>query len=196
MASDQGIYLGSLSGASELRQLTDHAGDASVAFRAGDAEVSFTRTSEGETTQVMVVPLDGGSPSPLLPRGSCRAAPSPLDERLVYFDCSKTRGIPLLWDPRSKQGHVLSKALSADTYSATFSPDGRRVAIMQGSYAVLEIDVATGTVLRSATGLGDSLYSPTYAADELLVSRMHWRGSLWLADVALAPRPEFRPRGP
>jgi len=180
-----GLYVGALRGTAGLRRLTSDGLDAFPAFRAGDSQIVFTRHLPGAPPQVMSVPVDGGAPSPLLADKSDAPAPSPLDDRLVYLDgASFAETVPKVWD-----GHTarpLSKLLPAGRYGGPrFSPDGRRVALVRGDTDLLEVDVATGAIIRTlSTPTGDQLVFPTYAPSGLVALRVRFQGNLWMAETS------------
>jgi hypothetical protein len=124
-----------------------------------------------------VVPIDGGEATPLLPEGSDLAAPSPIDDRIVYVSGnSLAEALPQLWDGRHSR--PLSAQLQTGRYGRPrFSPDGRRVAIPRGDAEILEVDVATGSILRSlSTPTGDQLVFPTYTPAGLVAIRVRFQG--------------------
>ncbi len=49
---------------------------------------------------------------------------------------------------------------------------------------IVEVDVATGTIVRSlSTPTGDQLADPTYTPSGLVALRVRFQGNLWMADV-------------
>jgi hypothetical protein len=79
----------------------------------------------------------------------------------------------------------LSPAMSRGRYrDPRFSPDGRRVALVRGDRELVELDAATGEVVRVVTPEpGDMLHTPSYAAGNLIVLRARWQGNIWVADA-------------
>ena len=182
--ADEGLYVGELHGTAGVRKLTSDGLDAFASFRAHDAQIVFTRHVHGAPPRVMSVPFDGGTPSPLLGDNSDAAAPSPVDDRVVYLDgLSIAETIPEVWDGHTAQ--PLSKSLRAGRYGGPrFSPDGKRVALVRGDTDLLEVDVATGAVVRTlSTPTGDQLVFPTYTPVGLVALRVRFQGNLWMADV-------------
>jgi Tol biopolymer transport system component len=184
--SGDGLYLGSIGGTAGLRKLTSDPLDAAAAFRTGDTRLVFTRHAPGGPPQVMSLPADGGTPTPLLPAGSDLAAPSPSDDRIVYLaGLAMAETVPQLWDGR--QSRPLSPQLPAGRYGRPrFSPDGRRVALVRGDTELLEVNVATGAIVRTmSTPTGDQLVYPTYTPSGLIAIRVRFQGNVWLADSTL-----------
>ncbi|HEY8041422.1 MAG TPA: protein kinase [Polyangiaceae bacterium] len=181
-----GLYLGPLRGPPGLRRLTSDASDATPAFVAGDAQVVFTRHPSGAHARVMSVPVEGGAPTPVLDDDSDGAAPSPVDARIVYLlGPSSAEVVPRVWDGHSSR--PLSALLPVGRYGyPRFSPDGRRVALVRGDTDLLEVDAASGAILRTlATPTGDQLAFPAYTPSGLVFIRVRFQGNLWLADTSL-----------
>jgi len=181
-----GLYVGRLQGEPQLRRLTGQPEDSSPQFRFGDRQIVFTR-HEGGHTRVMSVPVDGGLATPLLEPDTDEASTSPVDDRLVYLAGSTHTDATLaIWDGRTGRHHPLSRALPAGRYEyPRFSLDGRRVTLVRGDTELVEVDVASGALVRTfSTETGDQLASPTYTREGLVVVRVHWKGNIWVADLA------------
>ena len=187
---DHGLQVGSLAGDPALRPLTTDGLDSAPAFRFGDRQVVFTRRRPDGKPQLMTVPVEGGEPTQLVGTGSDGAAPSPVDDRIAYLaGTTMNEVIPTLWDGRAGSLRPLSPKLPAGRYGyLRFSPDGRRVALIRGQTELLEIDVASGTVVRKlSTPSDDQIAVPTYVAGArgtLVMVRIRWQGNLWMADVS------------
>jgi serine/threonine protein kinase/Tol biopolymer transport system component len=187
---NHGLELGSTDGTALLRRLTTSGTDAAPAFRAGDAQVVFTRRTAGRP-QIMSVPVDGGEPSDLMGSGSDGAAPSPVDDRIAYLAGSnETEYVPTLWDGHAGKLRALSPKLPAGRYGyLSFSPDGRRVVMVRGQTELVEVDVTTGAIVRTfATPMDDQLGVPVYAPSGLVAVRVRWQGNVWMADLGNEPR--------
>jgi Tol biopolymer transport system component/tRNA A-37 threonylcarbamoyl transferase component Bud32 len=185
IASEHGIYVGSLEGDPHLRQLTSDPVDAAPSFRFGDRQLLFTRILAERGHRVMTVPVGGGDSASLLDAGSDAASSSPNEDRVVYLAGSGGTLVPMIWDARSGASRALSSALATGTYSSPrFSPDGRRVALVRSSGELVEVDVATGSVVRAIdASKAQELYDPTYSRAGLLILRLSWSGNLWMADL-------------
>jgi dipeptidyl aminopeptidase/acylaminoacyl peptidase len=188
VATGHGLLLGRLSGDAPVRRLTEEGGDSEPSFRHGDAEVVFTRRAFDGAPRVMSVAVEGGGePRPLLGPGTGDSTTSPTEDRVVYVSRTRKEAVPMLWDGRTMQARPLSSRLPAGHYaSPRFSPDGRRVAILRTGRALLDVDVATGNVLRTIhTGNDETFDTPAYGPSGPLVLRIRWRGNLWIADTSL-----------
>ena len=180
-----GLYVGTLQGAGGLRKLTSDGLDAFPAFRSGDSQIVFTRHLPGAPPRIMSIPVDGGTSSPLVESSGDAPAPSPVDDRVVYLDgASFAETVPEVWD--GHKSRPLSKLLPAGRYGGPrFSPDGRRVALVRGDTELLEVDVATGAIVRTlSTPTSDQLVLPTYTSSGLVAIRVRFQGNLWMAETS------------
>jgi dipeptidyl aminopeptidase/acylaminoacyl peptidase len=193
----KGLRVGSLRGDPALRAITDDPFDGSPAFRAGDASVVFSRRRPDGSTQIMEVPSEGGEANALIGGGSDDAAPSPVDERIAYLaGATPTEVLPTLWDGRAGTLRPLSPKLSAGRYAyLRFSPDGKRVALVRGDGELMEVDAASGAMLRTfKTPNEDQLFQPTYTPSGLVVVRVRWQGNVWVGDLKPSLSADQRPR--
>jgi Tol biopolymer transport system component len=181
----KGIYLGSVRGDPALRPLTTEPGDSDPCFRHGDAEVLFTRHVGDGRPQVSTIPVAGGDAKPLLDVGTDDAAASPVEDVVAYLLGPSSQSVPMVWDARTGRSRPLSaKLVNGRYWGLHFSLDGKRVAFVRGDTDLLEVDLATGEVLRTvSTPTADALYTPTYTSVGLLVVRVGWQGNLWVADA-------------
>jgi Tol biopolymer transport system component len=184
-----GIGIGSLHGGGALRMVTDQPGDDAPCFRrAGDAMV-FTRHAGGHA-QVMTVAATGGAPAALFGAGSHDAQVSPRDDTIVYVD---GRGVPRVAGGSAGGDRPLSPALAEGAYpEVRFSPDGARVVLLRDREALIEVEVASGAVVRTvAAPARELLFSPIYGASGPLVIRVRWQGNIYVADAAFrSPAPD------
>jgi Tol biopolymer transport system component/tRNA A-37 threonylcarbamoyl transferase component Bud32 len=179
-----GIYLGSLSGDVGLHPITRGAEDVQPAFRVDAPELLFTRELP-EGTRVLAVPLAGGDPRPFLDAVADAPAPSPVDGRVLVLVHEGDRTVPQVFDPRTGRRTPLSARLAPGKYGQPrFSPDGRRVTMLEGA-GLVEVDAKSGAVLQRVDAQGDQLFNPTYTRSELLVIRGMWVGDLWMGDDPL-----------
>jgi tRNA A-37 threonylcarbamoyl transferase component Bud32 len=184
---DHGLQIGSLAGDPALRPLTNDGLDSAPAFRSGDRQVVFTHRRPDGKPQLMTVPVEGGEPTQLVGAGSDGAAPSPVDDRIAYVaGTTMNEVVPMLWDGRAGSLRPLSPKLPAGRYGyLRFSPDGRRVALIRGQTELVEVDVASGSVVRKlSTPADDQIAVPTYVPGALVMVRIRWQGNLWMADVS------------
>ena len=186
---DQGIYVGNVDGDVAVRRLTDHAGDTSPTFRFGDREILFTRLAPDGKSRVMRVSTEGGEPAPLLDPGSSAPSASPVDDRVIYLQADEHQARSLeLWDGRTGKRRALAPGFTARHFRAPrFSPDGRRVMAIVANHEIVEIEVASGRVLRDTTTGGDTVYSPAYTSAGIFAIRVSWAGNIWLADAEGTP---------
>jgi serine/threonine protein kinase len=183
--SPNGIWLLAADESSPPRRLTNGATDDEPAFDATGQNVLFTREGADKALTVMIVPVAGGDPKPLLERGSRSASVGP-DGRVVYVRAPGDRGdqTVMLFDPKRGQSRPLSRALVPGGYGRPqVSPDGKRVAVLRSEAEVLEIDAATGAIVRTFKHDADLFSRVAYSGDDLVVARALWAGDLWLADV-------------
>ena len=94
--------------------------------------------------------------------------------------------VPTLWDGRAGSVRPLSPKLVAGRYGyLRFSPDGRRVALVRGQTELIEVDVASGAIVRSfSTPTDDQLGVPAYVPGGTVAVHVRWQGNVWMADVA------------
>ena len=64
-----------------------------------------------------------------------------------------------------------------------FSASGARAAVIRGGSEILEIDVASGKVIRRYDGGNEQVTGTTFRGEDLYASRALWNGNLWVADV-------------
>jgi protein kinase-like protein/WD40 repeat protein len=148
----------------------------------GDGIVYFDRFELDGTMQVLAV-----SEASAEPRVIAREARLPValpDGRvLVLSGAEATSTRPTVMDPESGVGRPLSSQLPASYYLAmTASGDGRHVALIQYPESVIEIDLRSGAVLRRVHTTED-VRDIAYVGGELVATRAHWLGDLWLADL-------------
>jgi serine/threonine protein kinase/Tol biopolymer transport system component len=185
-----GLHVGRIDGSVPLRALTTTGTDSAPAFRAGDAQIVFTRHRSDGQPQLMTVPVEGGDATELMAPGSDGAAPSPVDDRVAYLAGGNgAELVPTLWDGKAGTRRPLSPKLAAGRYgSLTFSPDGRRLALVRGQTEIVEVDVVTGAVDRSlSTPTDDQLGSPVYTSSGFAAVRVRWQGNVWMADLGSPP---------
>ena len=179
-----GIFVAPVDGSVGPVQVSTDASDSMPAFRFGDQQVVFTRRSEDGTLRLLSVSVGGGDPV-LLIDGASDAASSHVSDRLVYLAGRDHAAVPEIWDGLRASSRPLAPGLTADTYDTPrFSPDGRRVVLIRGLDTLVEVDVASGVVLRSLRSeRAQLLRDPSYADGGIAVLRKTWTGNLWAADL-------------
>jgi hypothetical protein len=99
----------------------------------------------------------------------------------VYLASDAEQGTPMVLDLATKKSRRVSKALGKGSYGALrFSPDGKKIALAVGLNDVVEVDAATGDVMRRFSS-GDEVTALTYAGADLVVAKEAWRGDVWMA---------------
>jgi hypothetical protein len=87
-------------------------------------------------------------------------------------------------DLATGQKRRLSPRLPDGRYlSIAFSGDGKRVGLVAGEGRLVEVDPATGAVLRSVDS-GQALERLHYVGTAPWVARSTSQGNVWMADVA------------
>jgi hypothetical protein len=159
-------------------------GDSDPTFRRDGLEVYFTRAPAGAVPQVMAVSVDGGEARPLIDAPSLQPAASPVDESIVYLEGDNASDVTPMWLERpGGRKRPLSPALARGVWNGPrFSPDGKRVALIGGSEDVVEVDVASGRLLRKARQELSYIMAVLYVAKDLMVVRARWIGDVWIAD--------------
>jgi serine/threonine-protein kinase len=184
----EGIHVVALEGSSEVRRLTRGLDDTGATFSHDGAFVYFATTS-GTQRAVARVRFEGESAPEIVVEGADRPSASPVDDRLAFVAVAGEAGTPTILDRATKRSRPLSPELRPGSYgSVRFSPDGRRVALWVGLTQLLEIDAASGAVVRRFDS-GDQITSVTYVGRDLVISRIGWRGDLWSARDPWGPMP-------
>jgi Tol biopolymer transport system component len=183
----KGILLVPMEGNAPARTLIDDPLALLPSFRHASDEVLFTRQRADGGREVMTISTSGGAPRSVLGRGSRTAVASPTDDTVVFLAGDSDDAItPSVLDPTGKV-RVLSPELAAQRYDApAISSDGRRVAIRRREQQVIEVDLASGHVLRK-TDFDDDLGPLAYTKDGLIVVQMPWVGDLWLGEIEGPP---------
>jgi Tol biopolymer transport system component len=186
-ANSRGIWAATIDGTEPARSLTEDANDSSPTFTGDSRRVLFARTKEG-VTQVLSVPLAGGDPSVLIPRGRAPVA-VPNGDRVVYLAGDDDRHLTLTWfDPATSASVPVTKEIGPDDYrTIRISPDGRRLAASIGGLQLVEIALASGHVLHRVR-LDDQIDSLDYYRNGLIAIRDRFVGDLWSAEIAPAAR--------
>jgi serine/threonine-protein kinase len=169
-----------------LRPLTKDPSDERPLFTHDGRQIVFTRRVPGAGLQVHIVSAFGGEARALLDPQTKQAAPSPVDDRIAYIAGPEPSSyVPMIADLATGRKHPLSPKLGPGRYmSAAFSRDGKRVAVVAGESRLVEVDAATGAILRQGDA-DNMLQAPRYVGDELWAARTSYRGNVWVAEVRI-----------
>ena len=182
---EHGIVIAPLDGGPATALTTDDTDD-KPRFQRDGRSVVFTRAVRGASRRVFSVDLGGGPARALLEDGSSDAAPSPADARMAYLQGAEvTKKIPMVFDASTGRSRRLSPDLGEGAYeSVAFSEDGKRVGLFAGAAgnSIVEVDAATGAVLRTIDAGMSSLFKLSYDGGQLIAARSKYVGNLWLAD--------------
>ncbi len=182
----RGLYVRPFDRDGAARRIAEDCGDAPPAFSRDGRRVFYEARDGGGLTQLAVVAVDGGKPEHVFEAGA-RAPSTAADRDLVAYLAPAGAGkhVPRLHDLTTRRSRALSPELVAGRYlAAQLSPDGKRAAVIRGPKELVEVEVSSGRVLRRIDAGGDQLLGCTYADGQLVVSRVAWRGDLWMADDA------------
>jgi hypothetical protein len=133
------------------------------------------------------VPVTGGTPSWALPAGSLMPAQSPTADVLAYLADAKGKHLErhvMLLDQKTGKSRKVSPDLAPYPYrDLSFSPDGTKLLAGRRDGKLVELELATGKVLRTFDVGSDTLMGQTYAGDEILVGRATSAGDIWQAEL-------------
>jgi len=169
-----------LAGSPAPRVLTTDGADSTPAFSRDGATVLFTRHKDGHT-RVLSIALAGGATHDVVGPDARDAVASPVDARLVFLaGADGDQLTPTVLEADGKR-RVLSAHLPPARYgNLAFSPDGQKVAVTD-RMEIVEVEVATGKILRRHSAGADVLESACYSKDALWLTHGGWAGDLWLA---------------
>jgi serine/threonine-protein kinase len=187
----KGIFVAPLDDSAPPRRITT-VGELELhrhpAFSPNGREIYFTSLRRGKGMFIEIVPEGGGTPRRFVDEQMNMIAFSPKgDVAIVELrdKAHKDRSIPAVLDLATRRHRPLSPELGAGHYErASFDARGERAALVQGDNVLVEVDVASGKVLRRLDAGNDLVSNPTYVDGELIVSRATWAGDLWVATAA------------
>ncbi len=182
-AVGKGIHIVPLDGSADARPLTSGSTDTAPAFSRDGRQVYLETSSPTRRRAIVRVKTDGSGTPETVVDGGERPWASPTDERLVYVADAPDgdEGTPTVMDLPSRRTHPLSSSLGRGVYGGLrFAPDGKRVAVTVGLTELVEVDAASGAVLRRFSS-ADQLTSISYLGHDVVASRQGWRGDLWMA---------------
>jgi Tol biopolymer transport system component/tRNA A-37 threonylcarbamoyl transferase component Bud32 len=180
-----GVVVMDVAGEIAPRILTTDVGDGDAVVEASGKTVLFTRRTSSGARQVMRVPFEGGNPEAYLPPGTSAPAPAP-DGRVVYLQGEANDAlVPMVFDPRARTHTRLSKALGPARYARpSVSSDGKRAVVIRADFEVVELDMASGAILRTLSRETDGISRAVYSGRDIITLRGGWTGDLWTADLA------------
>jgi hypothetical protein len=181
-AQSEGIEVAALDGTERATRVTTGQQDRWPAFRRSANELLFTRGAPPHA-QVMRRKLGGSEDPSVVIENAQQAVPSPTDERVAYLaGTDPTRVVPRLFDLHTSADEPLAKDLPAARYTGIdYSPDGKRVVVVRDRQDVVEIDVRSGTPVRTYHS-DEMIKRIHYVRDDIDVVRVIWLGDLWVAD--------------
>ncbi len=170
-----------LAGNAAPRTLTTDGADTTPAFSRDGATVLFTRRGKDGRSRVMAIAVEGGTPRELFGPDARDAVASPVDARVVFLaGADGDQLTPSVLEADGKR-RVLSTHLPPARYGTlAFSPDGQTVAVAD-RMEVVEVELATGKILKRHSAGADVLESACYSKDALWLTHGGWAGDLWLA---------------
>jgi len=144
-------------------------------------DVVFSKTNAADAG-LFRVSAHGGSPVPFGPKPAAYASASPTDD-VVVFVVPGTDGDTLMAiDPRGV--HPFAKGLPPANYTRpTFSPDGREVAVIRDTDALVRIDAKSERVLEIRKVERGTVFRPVWLKNQLYAIGGDWLGNVWMADV-------------
>ncbi len=180
-----GIEVAPVDGSSPPRVVSRELTDTWPAFSRDGREIFYDALRDGGAHEIMSTTLDGAEPKSLLGVGTSSAAASPVDERIAYLAGPDTHTlVPMIFDRATRKRMRVSPSLGPGIYSAIhFTPDGKRVAVGRGTSEVVEVNSATGAIVRTVLFDGD-LLDFAYVDGTLVAAQARWVGDIWLADLS------------
>lgn len=184
----KGVFVARIDGSTPPRRLTEQHGDErqqNTAISPDGREVYFTEQVGTGAPHVEAISFEGGSARRVLEDSTCVLTFSPKGDAAAFLvGTHDVSAIPMLMNLGTKKRRLLAPSLGEGEFSAvTWSATGARAAVIRASKEVIEIDVASGKVLRRFDAGADQLDGLTYSGDDLVTSRMLWVGDIWVADL-------------
>jgi Tol biopolymer transport system component len=180
--AEKGIHVMPLDGSAPPRALTASNHDVRPTFLHASHDVVY-ESSEGDGhPRIFRVSLDG-VPSVLVDADARAPAASPIDSRIAYLaGANNAELVPMLLDPMTNQMTGLSTAFGPGGFrEIRFSPDARRIVLLRKEPEIVEVEVETGTVLRTQK-LPEEARAIAFLGGELVLTIRKWAGNLWMAD--------------
>jgi Tol biopolymer transport system component len=178
-----GIHVVPVAGDAPPRAVTSSQRDFDPSFVRASHDLLYETVGNDGRMQLMRVSADGATRIVIVRGGARHPVSSPVDARIVYFaGDNESDLVPMVFHPETGRSTPLSTALRPAAYNdAHFSPDGRRVYVLLTASELLELDVATGNVVRRVRLVDD--LSEIFTVGERLAAVAHvWTGDIWVAD--------------
>jgi len=179
---ETGVGVASLDPPHDSRMLTQGKGDASPSFTHDGEFVVYGSQGEGGSVRVLAVPVDGGAPVPWIAQSARAPVASPTEDLVAYLAGDSVSAlVPMLYSPRTRTSRRLGRDVAPGAYlSMRFTPDGRAVALLRGSFGFEVYDLA-GKLLRSSR-VTEGTNSFDFVGGQIVVTRTKWVGDIWVAD--------------
>ena len=190
--NDDGTFAGPIDGSAKPTKIAEPDGSEHNATFSRDNTRVILELRDGERERIASVPVGGGERTWLLPAPSLAPAQSPTADVLAYLAEDPTakgpaQRIVLLFDPKTGASRRVAPALPPYPYrDLRWSPDGARLLAARRDGQVIELEVATGKVLRTFDVGADQLFGLTYAGDDIFVGRSTSAGDIWEADLRVS----------
>jgi Tol biopolymer transport system component len=188
-ANSDGLYVGPLDGSTPPQLLVPFTGSEQNATFSRDGATLVFEHRDGKRERIATIPVGGGEPAWLLPAPSLAPAQSPTADLLAYLteDPAATQPaqrLVMVLDQRTGKARRVSPSLPAYPYrDLRWSPDGKRLLAARRDGQLVELELATGKVLRRFETGADQLFGITYLGDEILVGRSTSAGDIWEATL-------------
>lgn len=188
--NDDGTFAGPIDGSTKPIKVADPDGSEHNATFSRDNRRVILELRDGKQERIASIPVGGGDPTWLLPAPSLAPAQSPAADLLAYLteDPAATgpaQRIIMVLDQRTGATRKAASALAPYPYrDLRWSPDGTRLLAARRDGQVIELELATGKVLRTFEVGADLLWGLTYSGDEIFVGRSTSAGDIWEATLS------------
>jgi len=179
----KGLYVVPASGSPKL--LFAETGDLAPSIDRHGSTIYFERHS-GDRYRIAAIPTAGGEPRWVAPEGSVAPAASPTADVLAYLaPTGKGTAKVMLLDVVTGKTRALSPDAPPVTASALrWSPDGKRLLLVDRNTGLRELDATTGAVLRELPSGAAQIAGAAYVgAADLVVGHQTVSGDVWTAQL-------------
>jgi hypothetical protein len=187
--NDDGTFAGPIDGSAKPTKIAEPDGSEHNATFSRDGKRVILELRDGERERIAAIPVGGGERTWLLPAGSLAPAQSPTAELLAYLaDDTAAKGpaqrVIMVLDQTTGATRRVAPALPPYPYrDLRWSPDGARLLAARRDGQLVELELATGKVLRTFDVGADQIYGLTYVGDDIFVGRATSAGDIWEADL-------------